>query len=393
MKICLISTSFPRNKNDDAGIFIARLVEALAAQNISGSILVPHSQGAELQETFSKFLVQRVKYGIFSPGHLAYGSGIMPNLRANPWLFLQIPALLLCLTWQAVKNAKQSDLIHAHWLASAIPGLIASLLTKKPLVVTIRGEDLKLLNIPIFGTIIKQLLAKRSQLTTISQHFEQKLKSYFPNKPIHLIPNGVNRISKDLSILNNVQVKYGIAGLSYSVFAGRVIPLKRLEVLIELLAKLEDSSQHLIVCGSLDDSIYLKELKEHIESLNLTARVIFLGAISPEDFAVILLGAKLYWSASEYEGRPNSVLEALAHSVPAILSKIPGHTAIVTDADNGVIFEPEHLENTAKSVTLLLADATLHQNMGQRALESVSNLSWQGCASSYAELYRQVLNS
>ena len=166
-------------------------------------------------------------------------------------------------------RCKGTDLIHAHWLASALPGLAGKSYNKKTSDRNRKRRRFKASRLPVFGNIIKRLLASRSEITTISEDFQQKLKVHFPNKQIHLIPNGVSRITGDAAALKTIKEKYGITGLSYSVFTGRVIALKRVGVLIDLLAKLKDSSQYLLVCGSLDDEDYVTQLKQQIDSLAL----------------------------------------------------------------------------------------------------------------------------
>lgn len=392
MKICLLTTSFPRHKSDDAGIFISRLVSALSEQSVSGTVLAPYSKGAEQVEAFSsEWTVERVKYGVFTEGRLAYGSGIMPNLRANPYLLMQIPSLLLCLVARATAISKKSDLIHANWIASALPAMVASLISKRPLIVTIRGVDLRLLGLPIIGAVLRSLLARSSAITTISNDFQDKLQSYFPRKQIHLVPNGVSRNYPDESQLRLTQEKYSLTDINYSVFAGRVIRLKRVELLVSLLSKLKDCNHYLVICGSLADSPYVNNLREQVSHHGLSSRVLFLGPVKPDDLGIILAGARFYWSASEYEGRPNSVLEALAHCVPAILSNIAAHNALIKSNQNGLLFEVSGLDLTAREIDSLLEDVSKHRNMGKKAQESVANVSWESCASGYIELYKQIL--
>lgn len=392
MKICLLSTSFPRNKTDDAGIFIARLVEALSFQEITGTVISPHCEGAETDGRFANWNVVRVKYGLFSSGKLAYGSGILPNLKANPFLFAQIPGLLISIFLKALKVGKQSDLIHAHWLASAIPGLFAGKLCNKPLVITIRGEDLKLLGLPVVGTILKWLLRKSTEITTVSDHFVQKLQQHFPAKTIHLIPNGVTRIAENDSLLSEIKKKYEVDTFPYIIYAGRVVALKRLELLVRILSLLRDKSLHLLICGSVDAQKYVEQVKAEISVSSMQGRIHFLGNTRPDDYAVLLSGAKLYFSASEYEGRPNGVLEALAQGVPPVVSNIAGHVALIKNGRNGVLFDPDKLENCANLVNALLENKSDYQNMAVAAKESVKTLSWESCAASYINLYKHALS-
>ena len=68
---------------------------------------------------------------------IAYGHGIAGNLRRRPWLALLLPAFVLSFARAARKAARDADLVHAHWLPSALPALA----TGKPFVVQLWGTD------------------------------------------------------------------------------------------------------------------------------------------------------------------------------------------------------------------------------------------------------------
>ncbi|HEY7206834.1 MAG TPA: glycosyltransferase, partial [Gaiellaceae bacterium] len=75
------------------------------------------------------------------PHHgIAYGDGIVGNLRARPWLALKLPAFFAGFRRAAVQAARGADLVHAHWLAA---GAVAATLGK-PFVVQVWGTDVEL---------------------------------------------------------------------------------------------------------------------------------------------------------------------------------------------------------------------------------------------------------
>ncbi len=150
---------------------------------------------------------------------------------------------------------------------------------------------------------------------------------------------------------------------------------------------------HLVVCGALEDEQYLAKLKIQISDLGLDSRVHFLGATNPDEYAILLSGAKLYCSASEYEGRSNSVLEALAQGIPPVLSDIPGHSALIEQSRNGILFPADGLEAGAKLIDKLLIDSNLYQEMSRQAKQAVSDLSWENCANAYIETYKIALQT
>jgi len=117
VKILVLSTSYPRGPGDGAGRFVADAVEQLEGRGVPVEVVSPAS---------------------FRHFGLAYGHGIIGNLRARPWLVACIPLFL----WSFRRAARRvdCDLVHAHWLAA---GLVASTL-RRPFVVQVWGTDVEL---------------------------------------------------------------------------------------------------------------------------------------------------------------------------------------------------------------------------------------------------------
>jgi hypothetical protein len=96
MNVCILTSSFPRNSKDSAGIFIYNLAKWLAKKNINICVVAPHDKGCSFIERKDNFTILRFPY--FFPFHLqklCYGSGIIKNIKENKALFLQIPFFFL----------------------------------------------------------------------------------------------------------------------------------------------------------------------------------------------------------------------------------------------------------------------------------------------------------
>ncbi len=119
MKVVVLTTSYPRHADDVAGAFVRDGVEALRATGVEVVVVSPASFR---------------HYGI------AYGDGIPNNLRAAPWKLLAMPLFLLAFARAARRAARHADVVHAHWLPSAIPALA----TRKPFVLQLWGSDVAL---------------------------------------------------------------------------------------------------------------------------------------------------------------------------------------------------------------------------------------------------------
>ena len=114
MRVAVLTTSYPRYPGDAAGRFVADAVEHVRSRGVDMEVIGPE---------------QFRNYGI------AYGYGVLGNLRRRPWLGLFVPALLASFVRAA--RAVDADLLHAHWLPS---GWVAAR-SGKPYVVQVWGTD------------------------------------------------------------------------------------------------------------------------------------------------------------------------------------------------------------------------------------------------------------
>ena len=116
MKVAVLTTSYPRGPEDVAGRFVADAVEHVRARGVEVEVVSPAS---------------------FRHFGIAYGHGVVGNLRARPWLVLLVPAFL----WNMRRAVpRDAELVHAHWLAA---GAVAATL-RQPFVVQVWGTDVEL---------------------------------------------------------------------------------------------------------------------------------------------------------------------------------------------------------------------------------------------------------
>ncbi|HEX2426656.1 MAG TPA: glycosyltransferase, partial [Gaiellaceae bacterium] len=119
MKVLVLTTSYPRRADDVAGVFVRDAVEHLREAGLEVRVVSPAS---------------------FRHFGLAYRHGIAGNLRRRPWTAPLLPLFLLSYSAASRRAARDVDLVHAHWLPSALPALA----TRKPFVVQLWGTDVEL---------------------------------------------------------------------------------------------------------------------------------------------------------------------------------------------------------------------------------------------------------
>ena len=119
MRVTVLTTSYPRHPGDIAGLFVEDAVVHLREAGVEVDVVSPAS---------------------FRHFGIAYGDGIANNLRARPWRVLLLPLFLFSFARAARRAARKADVVHAHWLPSAVAGLA----TGKPLVLQAWGSDVEL---------------------------------------------------------------------------------------------------------------------------------------------------------------------------------------------------------------------------------------------------------
>ena len=103
------------------------------------------------------------------------------------------------------------------------------------------------------------------------------------------------------------------------VTTGRLTEQKNHKLLIEAFSKMADAtSDRLIIYG---DGELDEELKQYAQSLHIADRVILPGAT--KQVYKDICDAKLFVLSSDYEGMPNSLMEAIAMQIPCVSTDCP----------------------------------------------------------------------
>ncbi len=388
MKVAILSTSFPRWQGDDAGIFVGRLVAAFSEIGLSGYVITPQDRDEPAQEQKGNFLVRRYRYALFAASRLAYGAGILPNLRQNPLLILQAPLLLLRMTFEAWKLRKEVDVYHANWLFAGLAACLLSFCTSKKYVITLRGEDVRLSKKPLMGWLFRLAMKRAAAVSSVNEAFCLEVAEKLPElrESIFCIENGVEVPKLSDAFLEETFQKYQLdKEKRYALFIGTLIPRKRVLNLLDFFKLSASSGFELLLAGRTDDQEYTAKLKHSLQEQQLEDRVHILGVVQPKEAFALLAKARLYLSASEHEGRPNALLEARLMGLPAICSDIPGHREVLQGEEDCFLFQ-QSLQEAESFLQELLA----RESNSQSRKTSNQVQSWTDCAGRYEQLFEKV---
>ena len=400
LRIVMLTTGYPRFEGDLFGFFVAELAKTLVAGGDEVRVLAPADPDAPSEEEQAGVRIRRVGYA-WPAGwqRLAYGGGLVPNLRRRPYLGGLLPSFLACLARAVADEARQADLIHGQWLVSGLLGKWTRFSHRRPVVTTIRGSDLALLSGLPQG-LAGWLLTGFQGLTAVSQEIQGRLREMAPNlgdspEKVAFTPNGINT---DLFTPRSQAACRADLGLEGDrpclLWAGRLAPEKGLDHLIHAMPAIlaQTPRTSLVLLG---DGPLRGELTGLIRKLGLEESVELRPAIPRPRLNLWYGAADLVVLPSLREGRPNTVLEALACGRPVLASRVGGVGELIEDGLQGCLVPAGQPEVLGRTAAELLAQPQRLARMGQSGparLESLG-LTWAQSASRVREVYERAVEA
>jgi glycosyltransferase involved in cell wall biosynthesis len=275
----------------------------------------------------------------------------------------------------------------AFWILAAIPALYLRWRFGIPYVLALMGSDALIFKSRVLTYLALPLLRSAKHVLVVSEALRALVLDrcrIAPTKVV-VVQNGVSRRRLSAAQLQAFATGRGLSiEIPYLLSVATLRPMKRIELLIELVAALP--SHHLVLCGKTDLSAYVEQLRRQAEALHCASRVHFIGAVPPSEVPAFLQIAQFYVTASSWEGQPNAVLEAIAAGVPVCASDIPAHRELVRDGETGVLFTPADVKRAAARIAALHLDSKTRGQMAERAAANIPARSWEECARKYLDL-------
>lgn len=200
----------------------------------------------------------------------------------------------------------------------------------------------------------------------------------------YVIPNGIPL--DDIEAAPAVRIAGVPEDAPIILFAGRLVDQKNLLVMLDGIRRvLATTGAHAVICG---EGPAQARLLEEIRRAGLEGRVHLVGF--REDFWSLLKTAFAFISVSLYEGRPNTILEAMAAGCPLVVSDIPEHREFL-DPDVALLVDPTDPEAVAAALQHLLANRSAAQERAARARLRASAFSLTASQAHYHAVYDDVL--
>lgn len=166
----------------------------------------------------------------------------------------------------------------------------------------------------------------------------------------------------------------------------RLVPLKRVSLLIDAVARIQGANIHLLLVGDGPERHALEA-----QARSLSVPVTFTG--HRHDVPELLSAMDIFAFASSSEGQPNAVLEAMAAGLPVVAASLPAFEGVIADGVHGVIVEVS-VESMADALRSLAVDPAARARLGAAAKREVeSRFSTRAMVEAYEHIYADALGA
>jgi glycosyltransferase involved in cell wall biosynthesis len=159
-----------------------------------------------------------------------------------------------------------------------------------------------------------------------------------PADRVEVLPKGIDVAAIDAIVPCDLRRELGVSAETRIVCTiGRLSPVKGQVYLVRALAPVaaERSDVHLVVVGGGPEE---KRLRDEATACGVADRVHLLGPRS--DAVAVMKSAVLFVLPSLQEGRPVTLLEAMACRLPIVATDVGSVAALVRTGDTGVLLQP-----------------------------------------------------
>ena len=372
-----MTSSFPSSPDDETCGYVRDFARRLAVE-FNVMVLAPPDRRAGgwpsdvFKLTRSRSLLPLIRDPFQS------GDDLNDLIRKNLLTRLAALVSLVCFFAHAVALSFRADVICSNWMVpSGLVGALISHASGKRHVVVEHSGALHLLTRMRGGRLLARfVVAGSDRVMTVSADLKRKLVDLYPHAASRVevmpmgitIPLGRDQIGVEPSLLSGVHPTV--------LFIGRLTEIKGLDVLLRAMERLDGLK--LIVAG---DGEGRDEYQRLARELSLNAS--FVGRINAVEREKLLLACDAVVIPStvledgRYEGTPVVCLEAMAAGRVVIASRVGGLSEVISDGENGLLFEQGDHQLLREKLMLALNDDILRQRISENARHTAACYDWK----------------
>lgn len=307
------------------------------------------------------------------------------------------------------ENGEQFDIIHSHYWLSGWAGVLLKEKLGLPLANSFhtlgRVKDLTRRSDQapegVIRTLTEEEVIARSDCVVASTPYEfDDLMDHYGADPARLCtsPPGIRHEVFKPGDKEAARLWTGLSGGPIALFAGRIQPLKGVDVAISALVHVNKSHRalELVVIGGPSGSqgeAEMRRLAELAVSLGVADRVHFIPPVARDQLVVFYQAADAVIMPSRSESFGLVAAEAQSCGVPVIAAAVGGLPFIIEHEVSGLLVEGHNPVDYANALDRVLGDPVFANDLAAGAVENSARFSWEATVSRLLELYAGISHS
>lgn len=375
MNVCLITFQYPPMIRGGVGSATHRIAKNLATVGVCVHVIAPgpHPLGTIIEPNFESGCVVHRTY----PALGAYSSNNPDQLKAVGDYIASLHAEI------------DFDLFHGMFLIPS--GLVAAIAAReigRPLIVSIRGNDVEVLRYSlIHGGSVKWVLESADLVTSVTPDLLDKAKSVASISQGQAIVNAFDTSLFPTGRLTDLAKEFPY---KLRVFAKRFLKAKSrggpvigttglmrykkgFHLLLQAFREFLDRhpTALLLLVGDFLGASQRKQMLKMIKSLGIKRQVFITGPAPHSHVPMWMRETDIFAFPSLYEGSPNALIEAMGLGLPIVASDISGVNDVISDGVNGLLVEPNSVDALLNRLLFLSENKGLQTQLGETAKQTI----------------------
>lgn len=386
LRILTFTTLYPNAERPQYGVFVEnRLRHLLASGAVTARVLAPvpyfplRSERFGAYAAFARVPAREVRFGI-DIEHPRFLTIPKVGMSMAPYLLYAAARPTL---GRLLASGERFDLIDAHYLyPDGVAAVMLGRAARLPVTVTARGSDVNLL--PQFSQprrLIRWAARHADGVITVSSALAARLGDIgVEPSQITVLRNGV-----DPAVFRPTE-PYAAAGAlparPLAVSVGNLVPLKGHDIAIAAAARVPTLTLWIVGAGP-----ERARLQRVANECGIADRVRFLGIVPYECMPAVYSAADLLLLASEREGWPNVLLEAMACGARVVTTRVSDVVEVVNSPAAGLWVAERSADSLAGAIMKLLAAPLPREATRAHAL----GYTWDETTSGQLALFKRIL--
>lgn len=242
---------------------------------------------------------------------------------------------------------------------------------------------------PLFTWLYKKWFNRLDVKLAVSQSARDYANKFFPGH-YEILPNGIDlqHFCPDVPPVDEFN-----DGKKNILFVGRLEKRKGADHLLKAYkqVKREIPDCRLLIVGP--GTRLRNKYEKRVQKSGLND-VHFIGQVDYKDLPRYYKTADVFCSpATGHESFGVVLLEAMAVGRPIVVSDIPGYASLITNGVQGFLVPPKDEDSLAETLTRVLTNSSLCQQLGAQGIIKAERYSWKRIAARTLEYYHEAIEN